>query len=69
MAKYYYVTEYCEPYRQAMPVTYEKHDDGKYYKSGMACTYKTGCDLSKCKHYLAAPETVPSNILRDSILR
>ena len=55
---YGYVTEYCSPYRQMMPVEYEKQSDGQYHKVKMACgKVESGeCDGVSCAHFQAAPE-------------
>lgn len=62
---YYYFREYCEPYFQLMPVQYELKGDGKYHKTGMACSKKGICgkSLDQCKHYQEAPEIIDEKFL------
>ena len=58
MTVYGYVTEFCTPYRQMMPVEYEKQSDGQYHKVKMACgKVESGeCDGVSCAHFQVAPE-------------
>lgn len=62
---YYYVEAFCSPYRQLMPVKYDKKDDGEFHKVGMACDHVAMCGVSleDCKHFQIAPEIVPEDKL------
>ena len=64
---YEYFMEYCKPYRQLMPVEYQKQDDGQYHKVRMACHNADSCDinLKECRHFQVAPETLPKERLRE----
>lgn len=66
--KYYYEEEFCNHYRQLMPVTYELDTDNEYHKVGMACSNADQCDLSVCKHFAKAPETLEPMKLRDTLI-
>lgn len=45
---YEYFMEYCKPYRQLMPVEYQKQDDGQYHKVRMACRELPTSDVVDC---------------------
>lgn len=62
--KYYYVEEYCKPYRQLMPVKYEKGDDELWHKTRMACSNVDTCK-KECRHFKIAPDVVTVDKLRD----
>lgn len=49
---------------------YEKKEDGKWHKVGMACNSDPNCQTpaEECKHYKIAPEVVPVDQLRETKL-